>query len=234
MLSLLARSSAFSPLSLSPVLWLKADGVVWQDSARTTLATADGDPVGAWDDASGNGNHVLQATASKRPLLKTSGGATGTGSKRVLFDGVDDFLQLLSLNLGTSWMICLLTTRGGAEDYFFGAKAGGGGSLITGYSGDAEYYGSPPRLVIAATNAIPSGFHSVCVGANSGGHTTRLDGAAGPSDAAAAADLDGGVTVGADRETAAPLSGSISEVIAFSSYSAANLALLDAYLNGRR
>lgn len=52
-------------------LWLDAQlSPLWQDSAMTTKAAADADPVGAWGDYSGNGNHALQATAGKRPALK--------------------------------------------------------------------------------------------------------------------------------------------------------------------
>jgi hypothetical protein len=62
---------------------------LWQDSARTTPVTADGDPVGCIDDKSGNGNHLKQATSGKRPLYKTSGGLHW-----LLFDGVDDAIQM--------------------------------------------------------------------------------------------------------------------------------------------
>lgn len=42
-----SNAAAFSPLSIPGLkLWLKADGTLWQDSARTTPAIADGDPVG--------------------------------------------------------------------------------------------------------------------------------------------------------------------------------------------
>lgn len=66
-----------------------ADGSLWQDSARTTLCTAAGDPVGAMGDQSGNGNHVLQATAGKRPILRNSGALWW-----LEFDGVDDYLTI--------------------------------------------------------------------------------------------------------------------------------------------
>jgi hypothetical protein len=58
----------FAPTDLTGLqFWFKADGTLWQDSARTTAATADADPVGAWDDASGNANNATQATAGTRP-----------------------------------------------------------------------------------------------------------------------------------------------------------------------
>jgi len=68
---------------------------MWQDSARTTAAN-DTDPCGALDDLSGNGNHVLQATAGARPTVN----ASGVNSKRALsFDG-GDFLALAAFASG--------------------------------------------------------------------------------------------------------------------------------------
>lgn len=61
---------------------------LWQDSARTTPVTANNDPIGAIDDLSGNGNHLVQATADNRPLYKTSGGLSWLES-----DGVNDFVR---------------------------------------------------------------------------------------------------------------------------------------------
>lgn len=69
--------------------WFKADGTLWQDSGRTTPATADGDPVGAWDDASGNAGHAVQAASGARPTLKT---AIVNGKPVLRGDGVDDRL----------------------------------------------------------------------------------------------------------------------------------------------
>jgi hypothetical protein len=84
------RPAAFSPLSLSPALWLKADAGLEQTSGGTP-ATADGDPVGRWLDQSGNGRHVSQATGSLRPTLKLN---IQNSLPVVQFDGVDDFMGL--------------------------------------------------------------------------------------------------------------------------------------------
>lgn len=70
-----------------------ASGTVWQDTAGTAPATADGDPVARVDDQSGHANHLLQATSGERPLLKILSG----GRRALRFDGTDD-------TLGTSGM----------------------------------------------------------------------------------------------------------------------------------
>lgn len=54
-------SSAFDPLSLSPVAWFKAE----------SLGLADGTRVSSWTDLSGNGRHATQAAGSQQPELKT-------------------------------------------------------------------------------------------------------------------------------------------------------------------
>lgn len=81
-------AAVFSPSDITGLkLWLKADGTLWQDSARTTPATADADPVGAWDDASGLGVHATQGTAGNRPTLKTN---ILNGKPVLRFDGSSD------------------------------------------------------------------------------------------------------------------------------------------------
>lgn len=65
-------ASAFSPLSLSPVLWLRADAGLWQDAAMTTPVTTNNDPVGAWADQSGAAHHAVQSTSAERPPWKTN------------------------------------------------------------------------------------------------------------------------------------------------------------------
>lgn len=89
-------AAPFSPLSLSPALWLKADAGLWQNTGGTTPASADGDPVGRWDDQSGNGNNFTQGTSGKKPVLKT---AILNGNPVVRLDGVDDDFST-SLTLG--------------------------------------------------------------------------------------------------------------------------------------
>lgn len=60
------------------VIWLRADLGVYTTSGGST-PSGNGDPVGRWEDQSGAGNHVAQATAGNRPTLSTStvGGQPG-------------------------------------------------------------------------------------------------------------------------------------------------------------
>jgi len=67
--------------------WLKADTGTFQASSCTTAASADTDPVGCWQDQSGQGNNVTQSTSGKRPLLKL---AIQNGKQVLQFDGSDD------------------------------------------------------------------------------------------------------------------------------------------------
>jgi hypothetical protein len=88
--------SSFTPLSLSPVLWLDATQTLYTTAAGSTPAVDDGDPVGRWPDQSGNGNHVLQATSGKRPTIIN---AVQNGKRVVRFDGVDDCLARTPLGV---------------------------------------------------------------------------------------------------------------------------------------
>lgn len=71
------------------------EGTLWQDTAGTVPATADGDPIARVDDISGNNNHALQSSASLRPTLRVSG-----DEKWIEFGG-------------TQWLICPAGALGG-------------------------------------------------------------------------------------------------------------------------
>jgi len=81
--STLGKVAAFSPLDLSPVLWL--------DASDTSTITESGGAVSQWDDKSGNGNDVTQGTAANQP---TSGTRTLNGLNVLDFDGTTDFLTV--------------------------------------------------------------------------------------------------------------------------------------------
>lgn len=89
-----AGEAAFDPSTVSPSMWLDPSDLtsLFQDDAGTTPVAANNDPVGKCNDKSGNGNHIAQATAGARPLYMT-----GSGLHWIDFDGVDNFLDQVTL-----------------------------------------------------------------------------------------------------------------------------------------
>lgn len=81
--------SSFSPASVSPLAWYDPSDLatLWQDAAGTVAVTADGQSVARIDDKSGNGNHLVQADAARRPVYKTAGGL-----RWLEFDGANDWI----------------------------------------------------------------------------------------------------------------------------------------------
>lgn len=84
-------SSGFIPTKVSGLsLWLDAsDNSTLLQSSGGNAASADGDPVGYWQDKSGNGRNLAQTDGTKKPSLKVSVKNT---LNVVRFDGVNDFL----------------------------------------------------------------------------------------------------------------------------------------------
>ena len=78
--------SSFSPLDLSPIVWL--------DASDTSTITASSGFVSQWNDKSGNGYNVVQATGANQP---TTGSATINGLNVLSFDGSNDRMQNLSV-----------------------------------------------------------------------------------------------------------------------------------------
>lgn len=59
-----ASGATFTPLSLSPILWL--------DASDTSTITSAANRVSAWADKSGNGNNASQSTAGLKPTTNTT------------------------------------------------------------------------------------------------------------------------------------------------------------------
>jgi hypothetical protein len=139
-------TTTFDPASLfggtAGGYWDPSDkATMWKDTGGTSAVTADGDSVARIDDKSGNGNHLLQATAGFRPVFKDV-----AGIRYLLFDGSDDFMQV-TFALGLTWsrVSGLLITAGAnfLKQFFCGAtvdehlidNGGGGAQMHNGTSG---------------------------------------------------------------------------------------------------
>lgn len=72
---------------------------MFQDAAGTIPVTGVGQPVGRVLDKSGRGNHAIQSTSAKRPILQKN--AT-TSAYYLAFDGVDDCLVTNTINFVNS------------------------------------------------------------------------------------------------------------------------------------
>ena len=105
----------WTPADLGPALalWLDADDV-------STITLVDG-AVSAWRDKSGNGRHVAQADAARRPVPV----GWGDGSREAIaFDGTDDFLQGVgSMTTGTY--------AGHFNVIWAASRVGNGGVILT-------------------------------------------------------------------------------------------------------
>jgi hypothetical protein len=71
---------------------------MFQDAAGTIPVTAVGQPVGLIRDKSGNGNHIIQATAAARPQLQQD-----SSGHYLINDGVDDNLSGSLATLTPEW-----------------------------------------------------------------------------------------------------------------------------------
>ena len=94
-----AIAAQFSPLQLSPALWLDASDAttLYDATVGGNFVAADG-TVARWEDKSGNARHATQTTLANRPLRKT---AIQNGKDAVRFDGSNDWM-LNSEFVGTS------------------------------------------------------------------------------------------------------------------------------------
>lgn len=137
-LNRLSGGGGFSPASLTPTAYYDPNDLatVWQDSARTTPGAVNS-PVGALDDKSGNGNHLLQATAGKRPILRLSG-----GFYHLEYDGVDDYLDsTFTLNQTHTRITAFrMVAWSGGGRIMDGSAGNGAGLLMNGASPNIQMY----------------------------------------------------------------------------------------------
>ena len=86
-----STDNAFSPLDLSPGLWV--------DASDLTTITGSQSTISQWNDKSGNNRHLTQSTAASQPIYKWN--ALNELSV-VRFDGTDDYFD--GSGLGTPWI----------------------------------------------------------------------------------------------------------------------------------
>ena len=222
-------AGAFSPISIAGLqVWLKADAIT---------GLANGDPVAAWSDSSGNGNGAAQATTSKRPTFRSGVSGTLNAQPLVRFDGVDDFLQ-------TAPFASALAQPGMA--FWVGKYAAGSATqfFMDGITATDRWaalvnYPSLNTLdVYAGANTSPLALSSgnyflLTVLWNGVNSLAWTNGTAG-STVSAGANSVTGLTLGAHYSAIAPLNGDVAEVIVYNSaLSSSDRAQVWNYLNNK-
>jgi hypothetical protein len=109
-------SAAFSPTNIAGLqLWLDATTGLFDATSGGSEVTTDGSAVARWEDQSGNGRHIIQATVNDRPILKTS----IQNSKNILrFDGTSDYLSRTDAfvyNFGSATIFCVVKSSPGLD-----------------------------------------------------------------------------------------------------------------------
>ena len=189
--------AAFSPLDLSPVLWL--------DASDTSTITEVGGAVSQWDDLSGNGNDVVQATAALQP---TTG--TRTLNSLNVIDFQDDGMNVTfssSISQPNTIIIVLEQDLTQSASFFDGSTAAArnlGGTLTTTYR-----MLSDTTITGGTTDTDPHILRFLFNGASSTLHVDGVGVISGNSGAEGIA----GFTVGNNYPFTGNFTGAIAEVI---------------------
>lgn len=161
--------AAFTPASLAPR--------AWYDAAETSSITASSGAVSQWNDLSGNGYHLSQATAINQPI---TGANTINGLNVIRFDGSNDWIANTTLPASQTqpWSIFIVakassavTTTRALMNPYSGDNGAGFLETATGVRYVSAYFGAVgrgPSITDTNTNVffwLASGTSSI-VGAN--------------------------------------------------------------------
>ena len=224
------------------VAWYKADAGVFQDTAGTTPA-ANGIKVGLWQDQSGAGNHILQATVGHQPTYAT--GTLNSLPSVTFLRASTTFLATsgnATLGIGTAnwWIAAVYVTGASLSTYstlldFSATKQlyipGPTATNITWYPGSVKTFAD----TIAANTAYWS--ELTCTA----GVQTLYHAAVGTTPAADANTFTGGasiadsvVRVGYDTGATDYFSGNVCEILLYkAALNSTDQASLESYLSSR-
>lgn len=164
---------------------------LYQDSARTTLVSANGDPIGSVTDLSGNGKHASQATTASKPLYQ------GYAD----FDGVDDWCATAAIDFTGTGVVTLVAGLRKLSDAaagmiaetsvsalsnngsFWLAAGDGGANYSLSVRGTTHNYRKYATYTAPITNVISSTLKTTAA-SSSETPTTRINGAGVPGTSA--------------------------------------------------
>jgi hypothetical protein len=222
-------ATGFSPKSIAGL-------AAWYDATVASSITLTSDFVSQWNDLSGGGFHLTQATEASRPGTATIGGKTA-----IDFDGSNDFLFTTTTlpDFGTVFDVHILDAASVAYGIYHLNSTVGGFSKRMGliYSSVNEYRS---QAVLSTTNIGVSGgtrtadARITSVTFTGSATAGRLDGATLSGTTTGTSGNDPGVYVGIrslSGSLALPLNGKIGELIVYNRVlSAAEISRIERYL----
>jgi hypothetical protein len=240
----IVASGLSTPMELSPALWL--------DAADTTTITASGSPmrVSQWNDKSGNGYHLTQASSTPQPV---SGASTVNGLNAIDFTSGRRLARpnvpvLQNIAGATSYVVVRGTyssnfstfctiTRDNSINLSRAALFGHAGTMRAGGRRlDADSFQSADSGAVVNNTAYQVGGLYDYANADlkirvNGTSTTR---SGGFQTAGNTSNTDSRVVVGANDNGTETYAGSICEVVVFSRVlTAAELDLLESYFSSK-
>ena len=163
-----------------PKLWRPADLgaslALWLDADDASTITLNGSTVSQWDDKSGNGRNVSQATAANQPTYTLN----GLNGKPVLtFDGIDDFMSVPDFNNAVS--LALIGSGGGAAAPLISGAAPELFSPAWNTNGASIQYRGRTEITVRQVNfgAAPNDFSIGFISLDAANSEVRLSGNGG-------------------------------------------------------
>lgn len=208
--------SARDIYGLAPVAW-------FQFNTGITVATG----VSQWNDQSGNGRHLLQATGASQPAKQADGS--------ILFDGTDDSLKCTGFTFNQPETIYMLFKQVSwtTNDNFFDGNADATGVLRQTSGGVSPNIEAFAGTVFGTTShAGPAiGTYGICIVIFNGASSLLQTNNAAPDTGAGGANNMGGFTLGTRGTAAGWANIQVKEVILFAAaHDAATRARVIAYL----
>jgi hypothetical protein len=223
-------SGVFTPLSLSPLLWLDASQIAGK---------SDGDALATWSDASGNGRDATQSSATLKPLYKT---AIFNSKPVVRFDGTDDVMNFAAnLFTGGSDFIVLacLSTQRISSGAILSQRGASGTPISAQFEMASNTFTLTERndassLVRATCSALPSTSTTYVVSTQraSGAMDCRFNNAntGTGTPPSTPTTVTGAAIGGAANSLGAPFFGDIAELLVYSSLSSTDRHTVEQYL----
>jgi hypothetical protein len=240
----IVASSVFTPLDLSPALWL--------DAADLSTISASGSPlrVSQWNDKSGNGYHLTQASSTPQPV---SGASTVNGLNAIDFTSGRRLVRqnvpvLQDVAGATSYVVvrgtfsanfstlCTITANNTASTSRAALFGHAGTMRAGGRRLDANSFQSVDSGAVVNNTAYQVGglydYANADLKVRVNGTSTTRSG--GFQTAGNTSNTDSRVMVGANDNGNEPYAGSICEVVVFSRVlTAAELDLLESYFSSK-